>query len=188
MENMDERIINTNVEREFIGTTLTHDVLKAEGFRYKLDELEGDDLSKHPDPFYYYKGEFRIYDVMDDFYIRTPGVAGAGMRVQSLEALQEAYIDFMGRRYSKEEIPEDSEVPNYDDAHKALQGMQGEDYTKIKLIGGPGNGKTIIWPAFANAFVYQTSEVVGGRTIKHGFKYEKRKGRKTMYDYVGPTD
>lgn len=178
--------VNTDIQQEFAGTPLTHEIMRQEGFLYKLDELTSEQVDDHSDPFYYYKGEFRVYDVMDEFYIRPFGREhiATGTRVQTLEALQEAYIDFIGRSYTKNIVVEDTPIPTYEDLPSNVKVPAG--FVKAKLMGGPGAGMVIKWPAVATFFIYQTEETIGNRKVKSSWQYKKRKNCKTLFDYVGP--
>jgi hypothetical protein len=181
-----EHIVNTNVEQEFAGIPLTHEVLREEGFLFKAEELSQEELNAHSDPFYYYKGEFRVYDVAGDFYVKPPGrESGTGTRIQTLEALQEAYIDFMGRTYTKYAVVEDTPPPDYEAL--PAKSYDAKLIGQIKLVGGPGDGVLTIWPKAASFFIYQTTKVVGGRVMSEGWEYKRKEDDKTVFEYIGPT-
>lgn len=181
-----EHIVNTEVQQEFAGVPLTAEVLVAEGFRYKAEELSTEELNAHNDPFYYYKGEFRVYEVMEDFYIKTPGKeTGVGTKVQTLEALQEAYISFMGRPYKKEILVEDTLPPDYE----APPAQTNSKLAMVEIIleGGPGDGVKVLWPKVASFFIFQTTKIVGSRMMPEGWEYKRKKDNPLIFEYSGPT-
>ena len=165
------------------GTPVTREALLAEGFKCFYDECTPEQLEKSIDPFFYYKGEFRIYDQLDEFYIVTGSNPDgkSGRRVETMERVKTEYEEATGRVYTKYEVLEDTAPIDLD--VRAFTISKG--FRKIRLHGGPGNGKTAVWPAVASFFIYQyTGE--NGRT--EGARYQRKPGTKLKFMYVGPTN
>lgn len=160
-------------------TLITSERLKAEGFKYKLDELTEDEAIAHSDPYYFYKGDFKLYDVIDKYHY------GAAV-VKTMEQLRELYQQETGRLYTKYEVLDDTAAPDLTAADSVyITPVQAKKVQKIKLQGGPGDGKTAIWPRRVGTYLYQET-LSSGKTVGH--RYVLKKGRKAVYVYVGPTE
>lgn len=159
------------------GTPITRTLLLAEGFIDHVATLTEQQVEDADDPFYFSKGEFRLYDVVDDFYYM-------GTRIDSMERLRELYQAETGRIYTRHEVLEDTPAPDY---HGPVigPGMLKKGIIKARLKGGPGDGVTVSWPAVASFYIYQ-EKLPSGRTAGH--RYQRPKNRKTIFKYIGPTE
>jgi hypothetical protein len=161
-------------DTEEVFTPITVAALLADGFVYKFDEirLAGADPDEHDDPYYYYKGEFRVYDVIQDFYVH-------GHRITSMEKIRELYEAETGRRFNTFYVPEDT-AP----AEVNFTGTVDKNrFVKAKLRGGPGEGLTVKWPLNMPAFIYQTKSADG---VTESFRYLRKKRTKGVFQYAGP--
>lgn len=154
--------------------TLTREQLITEGFLYQFDLMvaAGEDPDKHDDPYYYFKGEFRIYDVVEDFYYQ-------GAKVYTLEQVKELYEAETGRIYVPTIVLADTSVPDYTYNKK----VDPDKFLKAKLRGGPGDGLTVKWPRGLTFFVY---EMVNDKGKKESFRYRRKLGAKYVFLYAGP--
>ncbi len=180
---MDELIKGEAPEKQ-PGTPITREALLAEGFISRAEELPESELEKETDPFYYYKGDFRLYDQLDEFYYVTgqSDTGKTGRRIEDMESLRQVYQHETGRIYTKYEVLTDTTPADLPDARNLTI---AKGFRKIKLIGGPAHGKTAVWPAVASFFIYQYVGE-GGRT--EGAKYQRKPGTKTLFNYAGPTN
>lgn len=153
-------------------TLITKEWLTANGYLYKAEELTPEELEEHPDPFYYFKGEFRIYDVIDKFYVD-------GVAVDTTERLAYLYERYTGRIHSTATVLEDTIAPEL----KPVIGPVKVGFVKAKLRGGPGDGITVKWPVVSAFFIYQTRNERGQQ---EGFRYRRKDGTKTIFLYAGP--
>lgn len=154
--------------------TLTHDQLKENGFIYQYEALKatGENPDDYDDPYYYFKGAFRLYDVIDDFYYK-------GGKVYTLDQVKELYEAETGNNYVPTIVLPDSEVPNY-----AFTGKTDKKkFVKAKLQGGPGAGLTIKWPRGVMFFVFEMKTDTGK---KECFRYRRKDGTKSVFLYAGP--
>jgi hypothetical protein len=154
--------------------TLTRDQLLAEGFIYQFDAMtaSGQDPDEHDDPYYYFKGDFKIYDVIEDFYYR-------GGKVYTLEQVKALYEAETGRNYTPSIVLPDSEVPDY----KFTGKTDAKKFVKAKLHGGPGDGLTVAWPRGVMFFVFEHKTDNGK---KEAFRYRRKDGTKSVFLYAGP--
>lgn len=170
---MDTQEIQTGITQ----TPLSKELLLSEGFIYKFDELiaQGVDLESPDapeDPYYFYKGDFRIYDVIEDFYYN-------GGKVTTLEEIKALYEAETNRIYVPTVVLEDTAPVSVLHTGK----VDKSRFVKAKLTGGPGEGITVKWPRGLAFFVYQVKND-NGKT--ESFRYRRKAGTKTKFLYAGP--
>lgn len=167
---------NTEHIGEVPRTPITKELLLAEGFKDFAASLSEQDLELQDDPFYFFKGDFKLYDVIDAFYY-------CGVRVSTMEQLRVIYERETGRLYTKYEALDDT-APVELDGVIIPPRLVKDGIIKAKLKGGPGDGKTVAWPAAASFYIYQYKEGV----TTHAAKYQRKKNRKTIFNYIGHTN
>lgn len=150
------------------GTPLTREILTDLGFTWKLGELTAEEIEAHDDPFYWYKGPVKVYEVIDDFYVSES-------KVQTKEQLILMYEDISNRELTKEPTPEDTEPADLTTVKLVRAGM-----VKARMRGGPGDGKTFIYPKGLHFFIHQVKDATGST---HAHKYARKKGTKTIFEH-----
>lgn len=148
---------------------LTPEILTELGFRWKLDELSEEEIEKADDPFYWYKGEAKIFEVINDFYTAEGG------KLFTPDQVKAYYEEVTGRQYTAHPMPEDTVPTDLPVNPKAI----GANLIKGRMKDGPGKGKVFLYPKGCPFFVYQVKE--GGKTA--AYKYQKKRGTKTIFLY-----
>lgn len=156
------------------GTPITHEKLIAEGFVYYPETVDKDTLDKKDDPFYYFKGPYRLYEVGDWFYSGTT-------RIKSMEHLKDHYTEETGRTYTKAPMPEDTPPPDL----SAVSPGKRKKIHRIRLVGGPGDGQLLMWPKGMPFFLYQ--EILPSQRVQ-GHRYKLKPKTKKVYVYDRPTE
>lgn len=170
-------------EQEKPVTPVTVENLLAYGYLDFAASCSQEQLEMHPDPFYYNKGEFKVYDLGGDFYVDSSQELGlkGGTRVTSMEALADMYEHFTGRIHTRYEVLEDT-VPDTEGKPGIVLPLKSGTLIKAKLQGGPGNGVVVLWPKVARFYVHQIK--VNGKT--EGHRYQRKANTKKTFLYIGP--
>lgn len=170
---------------------ITKKRLLKEGFIYRAKELSQEFLQQHltdeqikllsprerddfRDPFYFYKGNFRIYDVVKEFYLAN------GAKIFTMAQVRKCYEEYTGNPYQDHFVPADTDPVNVEytgSAEGLSKGIQ-----KISLRGGPGDGLTLLWPKVANFYIHQVLDEKGKSEIH---RYVRKEGARSVYDYHG---
>lgn len=168
------------------GTPVTIENLLAFGYRDFAAEQSAMMLDMHPDPFYYYKGDFKVYDLGNEFYVNASQERElkGGARVETMEKLAEMYQIHTGRLHTPHQVLEDTAPVEPTPKPGIVLPLKSPNLIKAKLKGGPGDGEVVAWPK--NAAFYIRQITVDGKV--EGHRYKRKAGTKKTFLYIGVTE
>lgn len=166
------------------GTPVTRESLLFYGYEDHAASLTAEELDKAGDPFYFIKGDFKLYDLGDVFYTDAstdPALKG-GTKVTTMEQLAVIYEAWTGRVHTIHAPLQDTE-PQATPGIVLPLNLTGANLIKAKLKGGPGDGMLISWPKMAVFYLLQVKTPTGKQ---EGHRYKRKAGTKKTFLYIGP--
>lgn len=168
---------------EIVGEPVTRESLLFYGYTDYAASLTPEELDRSSDPFYFIKGNFKLYDLGDGFYTDASQEAGlkGGTKVLTMEQLAVIYEGHTNRVHTIYTPLEDT-TPEFKPGVVLPLNAKNQNLIKAKLKGGPGDGEVIMWPKHASFYLLQST--FKGKT--EGHRYQRKPGTKKTFIYIGP--